>query len=640
MCGIAGYLAPSGRATAEAERALRFMNEVQRHRGPDGEGVWLSPDGRVGFAHRRLAIIDLSTGDQPMTSESGNVIVYNGEIYNYLELREELGPAQFKTASDTEVILRAYERWGADCVRRLRGMFAFVLWDAARGEFFVARDRFGIKPLHYIVSHGRFIFASEMKTLVPFLPEIAIDPAGLHDYFSFQFCLDGRTLFSGVRQFPPAHWAYVGDALEVAPKRYWEVQYRLDWEHTEKYFIDRLDTVLRQSVDMHLRSDVEVASYASGGLDSSLIAVLARAERRNGRFQLFHGRFGADPGFDESPYAQALAAEQQMDLHIADIVERDFVDHIGQVIYHLDEPVAGPGSFPQYLVSRLVRENGVKVVLGGQGGDEVFGGYARYLIAYWEQCIKGALEGTIHSGNFVVTYESIIPNLQTLRDYKPLIQEFWSEGLFGPPDERYFRLINRSNTFREAVDWGMFDRDTTMQSFKAVFWGQNVGKESYFDSMTHFDFKTLLPALLQVEDRMSMAHGIESRVPFLDDAVVEFAATVPANVKFAGGELKRLLRRTFADRLPRAIRERKDKMGFPVPLALWLRQKGPAREFVMDLLSSGRARQRPYLAKGFDLTPLVNTGSVFSRNLWAFLSLELWQRQFHDRAAELHYRPS
>jgi asparagine synthase (glutamine-hydrolysing) len=640
MCGIAGYLAPSGRATAEAERALRFMNDVQRHRGPDGEGVWLSPDGRVGFAHRRLAIIDLATGDQPMMSESGNVIVYNGEIYNYLELREELGAAQFKTTSDTEVILRAYERWGADCVRRLRGMFAFVLWDAARGKLFVARDRFGIKPLYYVVSRGLFIFASEMKTLLPFLPEIAIEAAGLHDYFSFQFCLDGRTLFSGVRQFPPAHCAYVGDGLDVTPKRYWEVQYRLDWDHTEKYFIDRLETVLRQSVDMHLRSDVEVASYASGGLDSSLIAALARAERRDGRFQLFHGRFAAEPGFDESRYAHALAAEQHMDLHVADIVERDFVDHIGRVIYHLDEPVAGPGSFPQYLVSRLVRENGVKVVLGGQGGDEVFGGYARYLIAYWEQCIKGALDGTIRSGNFVVTYESIIPNLQTLRDYKPLIQEFWSEGLFGPPDERYFRLINRSNTFREAVDWGMFDRDTTMQSFKAIFWGQNVGKESYFDSMTHFDFKTLLPALLQVEDRMSMAHGIESRVPFLDDAVVEFAATVPANVKFAGGELKRLLRLTFADRLPRAIRERKDKMGFPVPLTLWLRQNGPAREFVMDLLSSGRARQRPYLAKGFDLTRLANTGGVFSRNLWAFLSLELWQRQFHDRAAELQYRPT
>ncbi len=639
MCGIAGYLAPSGRALAEAERALRFMNDVQRHRGPDGEGVWLSRDGRVGFAHRRLAIIDLTTGDQPMTAESGNVIVYNGEIYNYLELREELGAAQFKTNSDTEVILRAYERWGADCVRRLRGMFAFVLWDAARGALFVARDRFGIKPLYYLVSRGRFIFASEMKTLLPFLPEVVIDPAGLHDYFSFQFCLDDRTLFGGVRQFPPAHCAYVGDALEVEPKRYWEVQYRLDWDHTEKYFTDRLDAVLRQSVDMHLRSDVEVASYASGGLDSSLIAVLARAERQNGRFQLFHGRFG-NPGFDESRYAHALAAEQNMKLHVADIVEQDFVDHIGQVIYHLDEPVAGPGSFPQYLVSRLVRENGVKVVLGGQGGDEVFGGYARYLIAYWEQCIKGALEGTIHNGNFVVTYESIIPNLQTLRDYKPLIQEFWSEGLFGPPDERYFRLINRSNTFREAVDWGMFDRDTTMQSFKAIFWGQNVGKESYFDSMTHFDFKTLLPALLQVEDRMSMAHGIESRVPFLDDAVVEFAATVPANVKFAGGELKRLLRLTFADRLPRAIRERKDKMGFPVPLSLWLRQQGPAREFVMDLLSSNRARQRAYLAKGFDLTRLANTGSIFSRNLWAFLSLELWQRQFHDRAAELQYRPS
>jgi asparagine synthase (glutamine-hydrolysing) len=301
-----------------------------------------------------------------------------------------------------------------------------------------------------------------------------------------------------------------------------------------------------------------------------------------------------------------------------------------EVIYHLDQPVAGPGSFPQYMVSGLMKGK-VKVVLGGQGGDETFGGYARYLLAYWEQCIKGALDGTSNNGNFVVTYESIIPNLQTLRNYKPLIQEFWSQGIFDERDRRYFRLINRSNTFGDIVNWDLFKGQYSFEEFRRIYWGSNVGKESYFDSMTHFDFKTLLPALLQVEDRMSMAHGIESRVPLLDHALVELAATIPANIKFQNGELKRLLKIAFTDKLPRRILERKDKMGFPVPLQAWLRRGGRAREFILDTFRSAKARQRFYLAPGFDIERLMEREGMFSRNLWAFLSLELWQQRFFDR---------
>jgi asparagine synthase (glutamine-hydrolysing) len=270
--------------------------------------------------------------------------------------------------------------------------------------------------------------------------------------------------------------------------------------------------------------------------------------------------------------------------------------------------------------------------LGGQGGDEIFGGYARYLLAYWEQCIKGALDGTMDSGNFVVTYESIIPNLATLRGYKPLIQEFWSQGIFDERDKRYFRLINRSNTFGDIVDWNLFKGAFSYEEFREIFWGRNVGKESYFDSMTHFDFKTLLPALLQVEDRMSMAHGIESRVPLLDHSLVELAATIPANIKFQSGELKRLLKHAFPDKLPAAIANRKDKMGFPVPLQLWLKRGGPAKEFILDTFRSDKARNRFYFSKPFDIERLLEREGVFSRNLWAFLSLELWQQRFFDTA--------
>jgi asparagine synthase (glutamine-hydrolysing) len=630
MCGIAGFY--SAAPVAEPARALERMNTLQSHRGPDGRGTWVHPDGRAGFGHVRLSVIDLATGGQPMTSPAGNVITYNGEIYNYRELRAELGEREFRTASDTEVILRAYERWGEGCVDRLRGMFAFAIWDAARGRVFLARDRFGIKPLYYTAAGETLYFASEMKALLPFAGPVETELPALHDYFSFQFCLGDKTLFRNVKQVPPAHRGYLGPGAGAGLRRYWEVQFDLDRHHTEDYFIEELRARLLDSVELHLRSDVEVGACLSGGIDSSLLAALAGGRSAGGPLQVFHGRFPGEEKFDESRHAREVAREKGLLLHEIDITEEDFVSSMPGVVYHLDAPVAGPGSFAQYRVAQAVRDR-VKVVLGGQGGDEIFGGYARYLLAYFEQCIKGAIDGTLHNGNFVVTYESIIPNLVTLRDYQPLIQEFWSEGIFDSRDRRYFRLINRSNTFGDVIDWSPFEGNSSWEDFKAVYWGDNVGKESYFDSMTHFDFKTLLPALLQVEDRMSMAHGVESRVPFLDHRLVELLATIPAKVKFQSGELKRMLRVAFAREIPAAVRNRRDKMGFPVPLQPWLRRGGRAREFVLDTFRSRKAKGRPYLAPGFDVERLMRAEGPFSRNLWALLSLELWQQRFHDRAS-------
>ena len=629
MCGIAGFVSKHSITRDAGGRVLGRMNELQRHRGPDGEGKWLDAAGRVGFAHTRLSIIDLSTGSQPMTAPCGNVITYNGEIYNYIELRRELGEENFVTKSDTEVILHAYERWGENCVERLRGMFAFAIWDPAVKRLFVARDRFGIKPFHYVTVDGVFFFASETKALNPCLTDVRTDLNALRDYFCFQFCLGSKTLFSGIQQLPPAHCGYVDLDLNVRVRKYWEVHYDIDSNHTERYFVEQVRERFLDSVKAHLRSDVEIGAYLSGGIDSSLVSATARDFLSSGRFQAFNGTFPSPAGFDESNYARALAAERNLQLHEIPITQSDFVDNIERVIYHLDQPIAGPGSFPQYMVSRTVKDH-LKVVLGGQGGDEIFGGYARYLLAYFEQCIKGAIDGTMHSGHFVVTYESIIPNLLTLQQYKPLIQEFWAEGIFDSRDKRYFRLINRSNTFGSAIDWDIFNGSSSFDDFKAIYWGSNVGPESYFDSMTHFDFKTLLPALLQVEDRMSMAHGIESRVPFLDHSLIEFAATIPADIKFQNGELKRLLRASFSDKLPKVIFERKDKMGFPVPLNHWMKGGGKVREFVLDTFRSEKARTRFYLTPGFDVEKMALGGGAFSRNLWAFLCLELWQRQFHD----------
>ena len=629
MCGIGAILQLDDSPVPGLDARVALMNRLLEHRGPDGEGRWLHPSGHVGFAHRRLEIIDLATGDQPMRDEGGNWITYNGEIYNYLELRQEIGASEFRTTSDTEVVLRAYRKWGPSCVERLRGMFAFAIWDEAEGRLFCARDRFGIKPLCYAVVDGTFICASEAKAIVPFLPAIETDVDALKDYLAFQFCLAGKTLFRGVQELLPGHTLTVRNGV-VRTDRYWEVQFEPDFDHAEPWFTSRLHELVEESVDFHLRADVPVGAYLSGGLDSSITTALA-ARRGGGDFQAFTGKFAVGGAYDESSYARQLAEERGFRLHETAIDANDFVENIRKVIYHLDYPVAGPGSFPQYMVSQLAAQH-MKVVLGGQGGDEIFGGYARYLLAYFEQCIKAAIDGTMHAGNFVVTYESIIPQLGTLREYKPLMQEFWREGLFGDLDERYFRLINRAPDLGDSIDWGELGDYSPFETFSTIFRADNVRKESYFDSMTHFDFKTLLPALLHVEDRVSMAHGLESRVPFVDAEVVEFAATLPADVKFKHGDLKHALKEAARGTVPDAIVDRRDKMGFPVPLNEWMR--GELREFVVDILGSDRARSRPYLEGGFDAEALIEREGRFSRKLWGLFSLELWQQEFHDRGAE------
>jgi len=609
------------------ERSLKTMNALQRYRGPDSEGIWEHPRGVVGLANCRLSIIDVSAGRQPMEDKTGNHLTFNGEIYNYLELRDELGAERFSTRSDTEVILHAYGAWQEACVERFRGMFAFALWDEARQTLFCARDRFGIKPLYYTVAGDILYFASEIKALLPFVPEVETDLEAFREYLTFQFCLGGKTLFRGIRELPPGH-VLVARNGSVETRRYWEVYYNLDFDHTARYFEEQIRALLEESVAFHLRSDVPIGAYVSGGLDSSIVASLAI--RTDKELQGFCGRFGCGPGYDESRYARDLAKHHGFDLHEVEVTPADFVESMPQVIYHLDMPVAGPGSFPQYIVSRLVGRHR-KVVLSGLGGDEIFGGYTRYLIAYFEQCIKAAIDGTMHSGNFIVTYESIIPNLRALQPYKPLLQEFWRDGLFEDLDRRYFRLINRASDLGDEINWSELDGYSPYETFRAIFRGNNVQKESYFDSMTHFDFKTLLPALLQVEDRVSMAHGVEARVPFLDHPLVELAATIPSNIKFKDGSMKHVLKSAMRTVLPESILGRTDKMGFPVPLQLWQRERGPVQEFIRDTLSSRQALTRPLVDNrkvlaGLDREP------QFGRKMWGLLSLELWQRCFHDRA--------
>lgn len=628
MCSIAGMISLAGEKIPALKGKLAVMNEIQAHRGPDGEGLWTREAENVGFAHRRLSIIDLETGKQPMTDGHGNWVCYNGEIYNYIELRRELG-GSYRTTSDTEVILRAYEKWGEACVEHFSGMFAFALWDEKRQCLFCARDHFGIKPFYYAVVDGVFLFSSEMKALLPFLPSIETDMEAFQDYLVFQFCMDGKTLFKGIRALEPAHSLTVSESGEVRKRRYWQVYYRPDLYHTEKYFHDELEQQFRRSIAYHVRSDVPVGGYVSGGVDSSITSALAR-EILGDSFQGFTGKFSLGPEYDESEYAREVAKAKGFPLFEIDISAQDFIDHIGDVIYHLDVPIAGPGSFPQYMVSMLAAKHR-KVVLGGQGGDEIFGGYTRYLVAYFEQCIKGAIEGTQQKGAYVVTYESIIPNLSSLRNYKPMLKSFWSKGLFDDPSKRYFQLINRAPAMEDCIrrdGWPEYD---PYRTYERLFVAENVDKRSYLDRMTHFDFKTLLPALLHVEDRMSMAHGLESRVPFLDREMVEFAATIPANIKFKNGMMKYILRSAMSKYVPERVMNRTDKMGFPTPFAVWA--KGETRDFICDTLSTTHARQRQFIDNE-KVKEKIDGEVSFARNLWGFFCLELWQQTFHDRAGE------
>ena len=630
MCGIAGIISLSNSPIQNIKQKLDVMNQLQIHRGPDGEGVWTEKSDKLGFAHRRLAIIDLHAGQQPFKTESGYVICYNGELYNYIELRKQLEDKySFKTNSDTEVILASYIVWGKECLSKFRGMFAFTIWDPKENLTFCARDQFGIKPFYYYSESDTLYFASEIKALLPFIDKLDIDDSALREYLTFQLYLGYKTPFKKVNELKAGHYLIIKNG-DLSFNKYWDAYYKQDWSHSAKYFEEKLQDLINDSIKIHLRSDVELGAYISGGIDSSSIAALAK--RHTGKkIKGFVGKFSREGElFDESKYARAVCEMHDIELHERDITVDDFRNNIEKIIYHLDYPVAGPGVFPQFCVSELVSKHR-KVVLGGQGGDEIFGGYTRYLLAYFEQCIKGAIDGTLNNGNYVVTYESIIPNLQALANYKPMIKEFFSSGLFDPMDKRYFQLINRAPSLGDEIRWSEFSSFDPFEAFQKIFNGENVGKESYFDKMTHFDFKTLLPGLLQVEDRMSMAHSIESRVPLIEPNIVEFAATIPADVKFKDGSLKLVYINAVKDLLPKEILERKNKMGFPVPLNQWM--KSELSDFVHDILGSETAKQRRFVDNTKVISQL-NDQSQFGRKVWGLLSLEIWQREFFDK----HYK--
>ncbi len=625
MCGFVGIINKDG--TLIDSGLLKKMAATIHHRGPDEDGILV--EGNIGFFHKRLSIIDLSTGQQPMTYDECT-IVFNGEIYNYIELRKDLivRGHHFITTSDTEVILHLYREFGDEFVEQLNGMFAFLIFDRRKDKFYIAKDHFGIKPLYWFQDNQKIVFGSEIKALLAH-PEIKTesDTQNLYEYLTFQFVMGEGTMFRNIFKVQAGHFMTIDlKSWDIKTYKYWEPNFKIDKFHTEEYFIVELQKILDETISQQLRSDVPLGTYLSGGLDSSLVTIMA-SKFLDKPIKSFSGAFNEGPEFNELEYARIAAKEAKSELFEVFPTVQEFIDLMPKLIYHLDEPVAGPGLFPQYIVSKLASKH-VKVILGGQGGDEIFGGYARYLIAYLEQAIKGAVFESNEEDEHIVSLKSILPNLPSLRQYVPMMKSFWSNGAFEPMDRRYYNLLNRMDSTNQYLN----PEFLCERNDKAIFnkfseYFNNSDTKSYFNKMTHFDMFGSLPGLLQVEDRVSMAVSIESRVPLLDRRIVDLISRMPAGMKFKGGEMKYLLKRTIKDVIPEKIMNRKDKMGFPVPIHIWSKNK--AKDFIMDVLLSKQAQERNIINTKF-IEKMIISEQPFSRGLWGFLSLELWYNQYID----------
>jgi len=629
MCGICGIIENQSSQKPERETIVRKMMDRMIHRGPDDKGLYIGPG--ISLGHRRLAIIDVEHGRQPMSTSDGRyTLVFNGEIYNYIELRKSLiaSGVSFKTSSDTEVLLQMLIHKGPKCLNELNGMFAFALFDNKNSKWILARDPFGIKPLYYIALKDKIVFASEIKALLEH-PDVnaEVDSESVQQYLTFQFCLGERTLFRKIQKLAPG--SYITGTGEKVEKisQYWRMKFHMDDNNNEEYFANHLSSLIKDSVHLQLRSDVPLGAYLSGGLDSSTVAAIA-AEYIGPGMKTFHGFFPDGTDYDESNFARVAAESFQAELLTIGLSPQQFIEDMPALICAMDEPAAGPGIFPQYRVSKMAAGH-VKVVLGGQGGDELFGGYARYLLGYLEQALKGAIFETQEEGKHIVTLSSIIPNLPILKSYQPLMRYFWQDGLFEDMAARYFRLINRNSNIESLLTEdaaAQFDNPAVFAEFQKVF--NHPDTKSYVNKMIHFDLKEFLPSLLQVEDRVSMAVSIESRIPLLDVRIAELMCSMPPKIKFKGGKSKSILKKAIKKWIPDSIFKRKDKMGFPVPLTNWI-SKEPVRGFFHDTLLSKASRQRG-LFNPVELEKLIHRETNFGRQLWGALCLELWHQQFID----------
>ncbi len=581
MCGIVGIFDPRGEQAIERQ-VLHAMNERQHHRGPDEGGLHIEPG--VGLGHRRLSIIDLSSGQQPLFNQDGSVvIVFNGEIYNYRELMTELTTLgyAFRTHSDTEVIVHAWEHWGPACVTRLRGMFSFAIWDRKARTLFIARDRLGIKPLYYAeLADGSVIFASELKALTahPGLPR-AIDPCAVEDYFAYGYVPEPRTIYRGALKLAPGHTLTlrVGEPLPQ-PQAYWDIPFGATTALSEADAVDELNARLREAVQSHMVAEVPLGAFLSGGVDSSaIVATMAGLTKEpvNTCSIAFN-----DPAYDESAYA-AQVARQYNTRHHSETVDKDDYALLDTLADLYDEPYADSSAIPTYRVCQLARQR-VTVALSGDGGDENFAGYRRHRLTMAEQRVRSALPSALRKPLF-----GTLGKLYPKADWAPrfLRAKTTFEALGRDLVDGYFHGVSvMPDRVRARLFSPAFRRK--LQGYGAVEVMRGHAKAAPTDDplslIQYLDMKTWLPGdILTKVDRASMAHALEVRVPLLDHQLVEWIASLPPSLKLRGGEGKYIFKKALEPQLPHDILYR-DKMGFSIPLASWFR--GPLRQRVRESL--------------------------------------------------------
>ncbi|HWQ35049.1 MAG TPA: asparagine synthase (glutamine-hydrolyzing) [Blastocatellia bacterium] len=632
MCGICGIAATPESHRRIDEAVITRMRDTLEHRGPDGAGLWLAPG--VGLGHRRLSIVDLSGGHQPMTNEDGTVqIVFNGEIYNHRDLRPKLAQRghTYRTASDTETIIHLYEEFGAQCVTHLRGMFAFAIWNSAKKELLLARDRLGVKPLYYsLADDGTICFASEIKAL---LAARAVQPelnyAALSDYAANRAPSGEETLYRGISRLMPGH-TLVWRNGRVTISRYWDVSFAKPVEaRSEDEMIEQFSELFREAVQLRLMSDVPLGMFLSGGIDSSAIAAVMSGLVSE-PVKTFSVAF-AERESNELGYARQAARAFGAD-HYDMIVSPDrFFAALPELVWHEDEPIAHPSSVPLFFVSKLAAEH-VKVVLTGEGSDELLGGYDKY-------------RKTIYNLRLSRLYHKAVPASLRLRLSRAL------DGLPGTtPLHRLKRTFlclapelegicfDNFAVFTRAMQQRLFtpqarERIGGRSPYRAAFDQLRASDaETLLDQLLATDLKTYLHELLMKQDQMSMAASIESRVPFLDHRLVEFAAALPTEMKLRGLTTKYILRRAMKGKLPPAILKRR-KMGFPTPVGAWLR--GQWTHLLDEFVLGARVRQRGIFDPDFarELVARHRAGEDHTERLWTLINFEIWQRRCFDGEA-------
>jgi asparagine synthase (glutamine-hydrolysing) len=620
MCGIAGIYHTDGE-NPDGEVLLRMARCIA-HRGPDGERFYT--DGGLGLAHRHLRIIDLSDAAmQPMANEDGSLqLVFNGEIYNYVELRPRLEAAghRFTSHSDSEVILHAYEQWGDACLHRFNGMFAFALWDARRRRLLVARDRAGVKPLYYRWDGRTLVFASEIKSLLMY-PGIEVRPnrAAVAEYMSAMYTTGEQTWFEGIKRLLPGHYLSVTpDGLQV--RQWWELPASEEepGARPERHYVERTRALLEDSVRLRLRSDVPVGSHLSGGIDSSAVVALLskRLEPEGERVRTFSGAFAEGEAYDERRYVREVVERYRTDHSEILPTYTDLPELLDRIVWHMDEPAAGPGILLQWAVCDLTRRSGVIVINGGQGGDEAWGGYFGYIPAYLRTLAQQARSKPRMVG-------LLAEALAIAR--RPAMRAALARAL------RSGRRGRLSAT-ASAGEWAgpLFE---PFPASEPVSQPAGAGRTPLARAM-YYDFKWYLPALLQVEDRTSMAFSLESRAPLLDYPLLEHPASVPSSLKMRGLEMKHVLRSAVADLLPADILARTDKMGMPTPIDLWFR--GPLKDWVRDELSPARVAASGLFASSYvDRVVAEHTEGRADRSieLWKLLNAQAWWRLFVEGEA-------